>query len=456
MDATGSCKSSDSDSDYSPENVKCRARKRLKSTGIKKPKRKAGLEVRPNKCASSTTSRPVELPLELLVMIFHYIVQQLGPFVTLKKYGLVSKKWRLALLENSLWQSVSLDGKKSWLNINRALKWLCKFKYHAVNKLTMSQWRPTANNTGFDHLLQLSHQIKYVEFNACVFKYDEVFKCLDQVEELTVVQCNVKSFNTLVQTCKETLRYLALNEVGCSLCRSLSSCGTPLVKLTTLQLDNFYRFRGDSLNVLQKMCPNLIHLRLCFVTKVVSKDFQPEVGLNGFINLRYLELTFEIFSNGGCEGHYLCTLLAASPNLRSLSLIHFTQSYELSNDKLVSLMSSSLTELALFYCNLDFTELFSKLLLCCDTLKHLTIVNPRGYRVTDDIITTIITSPCINTLKYLDLSGTDVTINGIRMLLNFVYNLKYLDLSRCRYLPRGTKHLYNTTTDLRKLSEKVL
>ena len=446
--------SSDSDSDYFPENstTKSRARKKSKAIGVKKPKH----EVCSNQCALSTLL--IALPLELLVMIFQYIVQQYGPFLALKKYGLVSKKWRLALLENKLWQCVTLNCKEPWLKISQAFKWLCKFKYCAVKDLSVSSWRVTRTNTSFEQLLQLCHQLKCVQFNNCTLKFDEVFKCLDQVESLTIEQCNVKNFSVLVQTSKDTLRCLSLTGVGSSLVHNLSECDTPLLKLNTLQLlqlDNLWFFRPDCVKILQKMCPNLIHLQLCFPHDSVARVCESKVFPNGYLSLKYLELTFQTHCSLFESGH-LCLLLAVSPNLQSLILIHYTQPSSLSYDKLVSLVPSNLKDLDLFYCKLDFNELLSKLLLCCHALQRLTIANPRGQRVSDDIITTIVASPCANTLRYLDLSGTDVTVNGIKILLNSVCNLKHLDLMRCRYLPRGTKHLYNNATDLDKLSKIVL
>ena len=252
-------------------------------------------------------------------------------------------------------------------------------------------------NTNFQ---QISRQVKCVEFHSCTLKFDEVFKCFDQVEQLTITQCTVKSLVTLVQTCKNTLGHLSLVKVGSSFCHSLAKSDTPLVKLKTLQLDNFRYFRADSVNLLQKMCPNLIRLHLSFVDNGVSKDHLQ----GGLLSLKYLELTFEsLIDNSSNASDHLCSLLAASPNLQSLTLVHYSHAYTLSYDRLASLMSSRLTELAFFYCKLDFNALFSKLLFSCDTLQRLSIVSPKGHRVTDDIITAIGASSCANTLQRLEL-----------------------------------------------------
>ena len=228
---------SDSDLDYLPNmysviksSAKSRGRKKSKATvtGVKKLKSEITCA---KQCPSSTTSAPAAIPLELLVMIFQYIVQQCGPFLALKRYGFVSKKWRSALLENTLWQNVSLNSKESWLNINGAFKWLCKSKHSTVKRLTISLWEQIHVNTSFQ---QISHQVKCVEFHNCALKFDEVFKCFDQVEQLTITQCTVKSFAALVQTCKDTLCHLSLIRVGSSFCHSLAKCNAPLVKLKNI------------------------------------------------------------------------------------------------------------------------------------------------------------------------------------------------------------------------------
>ena len=450
MDFSAESENSDSDSDYLPENITQssakRGSKQSKVTAVKKSKHEI---ICSNQCPSSTAFTITKLPLELLVMIFQYIVQQCGPFVALKRYGLISKKWRLALLENTLWHSVSLNGKESWLSINKALIWLCNFKHGVVKQLTVSSWKQIHVNTS---LQQICRQVKDAEFKDCTLKFDEIFECFVQVEELTIVQCTVKSFTMLVQTCKDTLRHLSLIRVGSSFCHSLTKCDTPVVTLKMLQLDNFGYFRADSVNILQKMCPNLIHLQLAFAGESVSRGVQSEMCLNRFLSLKYLELTFDCFiDNSSSASEHLCLLLAASPNLQYLTLVHYLHDHTLSHDKLASLMSSNLTELVFFHCKLDFTELLSKLLLSCDALQRLAIVNPKGKRVTDNIIATIIASPCASTLQYLDLSGTDVTIDGVRCLLKSVCNLKQLDLLRCRYLPRGAKRSYSSATGLNKL-----
>ena len=446
VDKDAESENSDSDSDYCPENsfTKSRARKKLKATGTKKSKQ----DFSSNNCAS-TTIVLMKLPLELLVVIFQYIVQQYGPFLSLKKYGLVSKRWRLALLENKLWQFVDLNCKDSWLNINPALKWLCKFKQCAVKELRISSWVGYSKSS-FEQLLQLCHQVKSVEFDNCLLKFDDIFKCLNLIEKLTITQCNIKNFNTLLLTSKGTLRCLSLTGVGGSLCQSLSKCDIPLVRLNTLQLDNFWSSKADSVSILQKMCPNLMHLELCFTYNYIG--LRNLHGLNTFPNLKHLELTF-------CPHHsgLLCMLIAASPTLQSLILVSYTIQHCSVNfyDKLASIISPNLKDLDLFYCELDFGELLSKLFLSCHSLRRLTIANPKGHRVGDDIISTIVTSSCANSLKYLDLSGTNVTVDGVRMLLNSLNNLKHLDLVRCRYLPRGTKRLYNNSIDMDRLSKIV-
>ena len=124
-------------------------------------------------------------------------------------------------------------------------------------------------------------------------------------------------------------------------------------------------------------------MHLSFVDNGVLRDnVQSKVGLNGLLSLKHLELTFESFTDSGLNASdHLCSLLAASPNLQSFTLVHYSHPCTLGYNKLASLMSSRLTELAFLYCKLDFNELLGKLLLFCDALQRLSIVSPKGHRV---------------------------------------------------------------------------
>jgi len=447
---TDSSHSSD-DSDYTPELVtNIQTFKRHKSVGSRKSRKKQATSSDSTQISSHP---PVRLPVDVLFIIFQYIVIEIGPFLALKRYGVVCKEWRQALLENKLWHNVSLDGNESWLDVSRALKWLCTYKFSSVSSLSLSRWRPGHHQSGFGYLLQLCTQVTSARFDNCILKFDEIFKHFSKLEKLIIARCSVKSFSELFRDSKNTLHWLSLGQVGGSVCQSLLKCGTPLVNLHTLQLDNFFRNKVDSIYLLQRMCPNVIALKVYFAYDEYIDPKLCELEQTGFVNLVSLELCFDScfdYSYNTWENNILCLTLSSSPYLKSLKLLHYT-SWEY--DKLVSLVSCNLQELELLHCCVDFSLFIRKVVQSCTNLQKLTIASPKQGNATDDIIDILVSSPVINTLTHVDLTGTEVTADGIKRLLKCSHYLTYLNLLSCRNLPRGSKHIYSNA-ELNKLSKE--
>ena len=442
---------SSNDSDYTPEpvtNIQTRKRKRAARS-----KNKLSKQGTPKDSIQSSPHPPVRLPVDVLVIIFQYTVIEISPFLALKRYGLVCKEWRQALLENKLWDTVSLDGNESWLDVTRALKWLCTYKSFNVSELALSNWRPGHHQSGFDSLLQICSQVKSIRFDNCVLKFEDIFKRFSNLEKLVVARSSIKSFTELFHGSKETLHWLSLCFVGGSICQSFVKCDSPLVDLHTLQLDNFYQNKADSISLLQKMCPSITALKLYFVYNEYIDPRLCEFEHAGFVNLVTLELCFDScfdYSYNKWQNNVLCSILSSSPQLKSVKLLHYI-SWEY--DKLVSLISCNLQEIELLQCSINFAYFISKLVQFCSNLLRLTIVC--GSRtVTDDVIDILITSPVINTLKHVGLVASEVTADGVKRLLECSQCLTSLNLSGCRNLPRGTKRLH-CDAELKKLSRTL-
>ena len=62
----------------------------------------------------------------------------------------------------------------------------------------------------------------------------------------------------------------------------------------------------------------------------------------------------------------------------------------------------------------------------------------------------------VSPLRVLDLCGSSVTFESVRLLLRTSLNLQSLNLTSCRALPRGIKRNYQTQNDVRTLREQVL
>jgi F-box/leucine-rich repeat protein 6 len=62
----------------------------------------------------------------------------------------------------------------------------------------------------------------------------------------------------------------------------------------------------------------------------------------------------------------------------------------------------------------------------------------------------------VQPLRVLDLCGSSVTFESVRLLLRTSVHLQSLNLTSCRALPRGIKRNYATLADVRALREQVL
>jgi len=59
-------------------------------------------------------------------------------------------------------------------------------------------------------------------------------------------------------------------------------------------------------------------------------------------------------------------------------------------------------------------------------------------------------------LRVLDLCGSSVSFESVRLLLRRAVHLQSLNLTSCRALPRGIKRNYQALSDVRALREQVL
>jgi F-box/leucine-rich repeat protein 6 len=59
-------------------------------------------------------------------------------------------------------------------------------------------------------------------------------------------------------------------------------------------------------------------------------------------------------------------------------------------------------------------------------------------------------------LKVLDLCGSSVSFESVKVALRTCVNLERLNLTSCRALPRGIKRNYQTVDEVKALREQVL
>ncbi|XP_065885960.1 uncharacterized protein [Dysidea avara] len=410
--------------------------KRCNSVGIEtlKTKRVCGsIESPPNRL-------PVPLlllPLEVLVIVLQYIVEPIGPLKALQKYGLVSKEWREILLVNKLWYRVIVDNE---INISKALKWLCDHKFTVVKEVDFDCWTSEHYQVHATTRVKLMFaRLQRVQFHYCDLKSVEFFKCFTKLQKLHISSCDsyIASSSQLFKNSRNSLTEILFSYAGSSFCQNIIKHNVILTQLNTLDVDKFYYYKKDSISCLQKRCPNLTTLKLsCCIDKDNSVSRR---NLVGFPHLQHLEVYFQTFNYRGDDSwknDVMCSLLHSSPQLWSLRIMWYSSSHY----EFIPLVSPNLTKLIIQSCGCYCVNYLTKFLSQCTTLKDLHII--RSHYINDQAIDAIISSPAFASISCLNVHSTNVTVEGIKTLLNADHKLCYLNLLRCQYIPMPARYVY--------------
>jgi len=387
-----------------------------------------------NECPP-TDQISVSLPLEVLVIILQHIVAQIGPFHALKRYGSVSKTWREALLDNKLWNAVILGGH---MNLSKALKWLCDYKFDVVKEICFNCWSSEILPT--TRVKLMFAKVQRVSFNCCEIKPCDALKSFTKLKKLeaTLSSSYIPSIAPLLKNNRNSLTEVLFWTAGVSFCQSLLKHNVTLVNLKTLELDNFFKFKRDSIGCLQKLCPKLQTLNIsCCAEKHGTNFIASRSDLVGFPRLLRLGVSFSgghSCGNTSWSNDVMVSLLVCSPQLQSLTIMRYCSS----DEEFVSLVSPNLTELAFQSCGPNCGDLLNRLLSQCSRLKKL-----KCQFANDQVVGEIISSSLISTLEQLNLSHSNVTVDGVKRLLETGQGLKYIKLVHCLNIPMPARKIYH-------------
>jgi len=377
------------------------------------------------------------LPLEVLVIIFQFVVESVGPLEALQKYGLVSKGWRDVLLVNKLWYKVVVDNK---INHSKALKWLCDHKFDVVKELHFDCWTSEYYQLNTTTRVKLMFaRLPRVRFHFCDLKSVDFFKCFTKLQKLHISSCSsyIASSSQLFKNCRNSLTEILFSYAGSSFCQNLLKHNVILPNLITLDVDKFYYYKKDSISCLQKRCPNLASLKLsCCIDKDNSVD---RSNLIGFPHLQYLEVYFQTYNYRGSDSwknDVMCSLLHRSPLLQSLRIVSYSTSY----CEFIPLVSPKLRKLILQSCGYYCIDYLVNFLSQCAALKDLHVICSHYFN--DQAIDAIVTSPAFASISHLNIHSTNVTVEGVKALLHSDHNLRYLNLLRCQYIPMQARYVY--------------
>ncbi|XP_078392340.1 F-box/LRR-repeat protein 6 [Cetorhinus maximus] len=418
-----------------------------------------------------------ELPIEVLVHIFHYVVSSNGAVPFLCRMARVCHLWYGAAANPKLWQKVTISycwtdsGKKLVPPIQRkiqnTLNWLRDNRFTQLREFSLCHWNNLVSYTMKTITESCPHLVS-LRLTNCTGVTSDVFEAL-------VTHCRKLESLNLQHSVVDTAAVVNFLEAAGSnlkqLCVTYSSrlhnifnaivagCCTELrlleVNTEIKQTNPYFQF---CIEMLQAGCPKLQVLRLLNLTwfpKACTMIVSPEVGFSELEELCLATSSFSLVTD-----EVLVKLLHLSSRLRTLDL---RGCYRITSAGLQLLPCRDLARLFLgLYCSTT-TLLLAKqgseqmALKWKHSLEELDLTG-QCYNEKDlELAMEILAGPEGNhLLRSLNLAGTKVTLDAIRVVVSSSPNLIYLNLTSCRCLPRGLKRIYRGQDEISQFVNRLL
>ncbi|XP_072364096.1 F-box/LRR-repeat protein 6 [Scyliorhinus torazame] len=418
-----------------------------------------------------------ELPVEVLVHIFHYVVSSNGAVPFLCRMARVCHLWYGAAANPKLWQKVTISycwsesGKKLVPPIQRKIQntinWLRDNRFTQLREFSLCHWNNLVSYT-MKTIAESCPHLGSLRLTNCTGVTSEVFEAL-------ATHCQKLESLNLQHSVVDTAAVVCFLEAAGSnlkqLCVTYSSrlhnifnaivagCCTELrlleVNTEIKQTNPYFQF---CIEMLQAGCPRLQVLRLLNLTwfpKACTMIVSPEVGFSELEELCLATSSFSLVTD-----EVLVKLLHLSSRLRTLDL---RGCYRITSAGLQLLPCQDLARLFLgLYCSTT-TLLLAKhgseqmALKWRLSLQELDLTG-QGYNERDLELAmeTLAGTDGNHLLRSLNLAGTKVSLNAIRVVVSSSPNLIYLNLTSCRCLPRGLKRIYRGQGEINQFVNRLL
>lgn len=394
-----------------------------------------------------------DLPVEILLRIFQFYLEQENQFKLICVLSKVCKLWKAVCQSSVLW--IKFDGTVEYLT----MKLLSSKGYlDSTKELTVSYTK--------------------------LLKGDDAEKLFSRLKNVEIIDLSqVESFSKNVIS-SLSLSNLKLKEIKIKIAKPYEN----KIILSALDLKKFFSLKGANLTTIKlsgcsvksssqvlkcisESCANLEHFEMtnifycgifpikcfqqnCPKLKVLHLDYNISIGMgkhsSGFPNLEVFSYADESLMSH-INDKDIERLLFNSPNLKFLSLTNCSLSPEI----LCSLPAISVEYLFLPNSKIvhsnNLPEVFKK---WCYSLKQVDISSSKNLSTNAAML--ILTSLSIEPpIQFLDLSYTQVTPDIVKRILEKCGQLEMLHLNGCRNLKRGLKRNYSGKMELRVLSEKL-
>uniref|UniRef100_A0A147AWY0 F-box and leucine rich repeat protein 6 n=1 Tax=Fundulus heteroclitus TaxID=8078 RepID=A0A147AWY0_FUNHE len=417
------------------------------------------------------------LPEEVLVNIFQMVVVQDGAVPFLCRVGRVCRLWNAAASTLILWRKVTVGHcwieparkqlEKTENKIKKTVTWLAQNRFSQLRDFTLCHWTKNVDFTlevvskfcphlhsihlsyckgltasGIQSLGQHSRSLQRINLQHSEFQVEGLVEYLEehgkQIREMLFTRSNRsdKVLAAITRGCCPDLELLDVNKKLDSKDTELSVC-----------------FQS-----LQKACPKLKVFRMLNIQinhKPMQKRDESEAGfplLDEFCiaNTEYSYMTDQVLQD----------ILFGSTQLRVLDLRGSTRITTCGLAQLPCPKLECLFWGQYFTKNLGFTSVKKNLHLLMEkwgqTLQQLDITN-QPFTGTDleVALSFLLQVAHTETLLSLNLSGTRVTLQPLRAVVERMTSLNYLNISSCRNLPRGVRKIYRSREDIRKLLDNL-
>ncbi|XP_036070016.1 F-box/LRR-repeat protein 6 [Oryzias melastigma] len=415
------------------------------------------------------------LPVEVLVNIFQMVVSQDNAVPFLCRVGRVCRLWNAAASSPILWRTVTLGhcwippGKsqlpKTEKKIQDTVTWLAQNRFSQLRDFALCHWTKNVDFT-LQAVSQFCPHLGSIKLSYCSGLTAKAFQSLG-LHSRALHSINIQYSEFQVEGLLEYLenhgsqikeisfthglkndKLLAALNRGC--CPDLE-----LLEVNT-KLDSKDGELPVCIQALQTACPKLKTFRMLNV-RPLHKTMRNGVDSSpGFPCLE--ELCIATTSYSYMTDKDLLGILFASTKLRILDLRGCSR---ITPYGLAQLPCPDLeclfwgqyfnSHVGLPSLKRDFhlvTQLWGR------TLQQLDLAN-QVFTEEDLELAMGYLAAQTKTLRSLNLSGTRITLRGVRYVISRMHALDYLNLSSCRYLPRGLKKIYRGQEEIQQLLDKL-
>ncbi|XP_078605776.1 F-box/LRR-repeat protein 6-like isoform X1 [Branchiostoma floridae x Branchiostoma japonicum] len=397
------------------------------------------------------------LPVEVIVNILQFAVADQGAVPLLCRAAKVCHFWYEATKHPSLWHHVDLSTGyiKPNARSDKTLQWLAKNRFSQLRSLNLSHW-VFITKQGIQTVAERCPQLESVDLTKCIKIGPEGVTALsDRCSKLCKIQLASAQSHMVSPTCLKhvlektgpRLKELNLSSNKLVGAPGIFKCIARCPQLEVLDMSNCHFSSTPLLPIeaLQTGCPCLRVLRLAgSVMAAGNATSTVQDGSPGFPELREVSLASNtLLTSTTVNDNFICRLLKTSYKLKLLDL------RGCSNVNTAGLQSLPVTCLEQFFISNTSNICYSYegIETIIQKCQHSLVEVDLSWNVyvdtnLDRTLKKLSSSRGTSQLKVLNLSGTCVTADMVRCVLEGCPHLTSLNLTSCRALPRGMKQLF--------------